>query len=394
MAALAAVSVAAAACGSSGSSSSAAASSSSSGGGGGGDIAIGVPAPLSGDSASAGQDIVHGAELAAKKINSAGGVDGKKIKIISQDDACSAQTGAQAAQKLISQGIAAAAGGYCSTAALPELAAFHQAGIPFVMDASTSPQLTDMGYPQAFRTIFRDDEQGPFVAKFLTGFLHAKRVAVVNDNTTYSKGLADSTVSALKADGADVVYNNSLTPGQSDYTSVLTRVAQAKPDVFYYTGYFAEFGLLLKQAKQLGVKFQMMGGDATNDPTLIKTAGSAATGVLIDTAPLAQFLSSAQGYVQAYKATYGTGPGPYSAYEYDAVGVLATAMKKANSTDPKKITAALKDLGSYTGITGTFHFDSKGDRKPVNYIIVTVKNGQFVAYKRLDAATGQWVNAS
>jgi ABC-type branched-subunit amino acid transport system substrate-binding protein len=353
-----------------------------------------VPAPVSGDYASAGQDIVHGAQLAAKHINGSGGVNGKKIKIVSQDDACSAQTAAQAAQKLISQGIVASAGGYCSTAALPELSAFHRAGIPFVMDASTNPQLTESGYPEAFRTIFRDDEQGPFVAKFITGYLHAKRVAVVNDNTTYSKGLADNTVSALKKDGTDVVYNNALTPGQSDYTSVLTRVAQTHPDVFYYTGYFAEFGLLLKEAKQLGLNFQMMGGDANNDPTLIKTAGPAAKGVLVDTAPLANFISSAKSYVQDYKSAYGTGPGPYSAYEYDAVGVVAAAIKKANSTDAKKIIAALKNLGNYTGITGTFHFDSKGDRKPVSYIIITVKNGQFVADKKLDQSTGKWVNAS
>lgn len=388
MAGLLALSLSAAACGGGGGGSASAAA------GSGGSILIGVPVPLSGDYASAGQDIVDGAQLAAKKINSAGGVDGKKIRIVSQDDACSAQTGAQAAQKLVSQGIVAAAGGYCSSAAIPELIAFHQSSIPFVMDASTNPQLTEMGFPQAFRTIFRDDEQGPFVAKFITGFLHAKRVAVVNDNTTYSKGLADSTVSALKADGANVVYNNALTPGQSDYTSVLTRVAQAHPDLFYYTGYFAEFGLLLKQAQQLGLKFQIMGGDATNDPSVLKTAGSAANGALIDTAPLAQFISSAQGYVQAYKAAYGSAPGPYSAYEYDAVGVIAAAIKKAGSTNPKSITTALKNLGNYHGITGTFHFDAQGDRKPVNYIVITVRNDQFVAYKQFDQATGQWVNAN
>ena len=389
VAALAALALGLASCSSTSSSSAVSATSS-----GGGEILIGVTAPLSGDSASAGQDILYGAELSAQKINDAGGVDGKKIKIVSQDDACSAQTAAQAAQKLISQGVVAVAGSYCSSAALPELAAFHQVGIPYVMDAATNPQLTEQGFPEAFRTIFRDDVQGPFAAKFMTSFLKAKKVAVVNDSTTYSKGLADFTVTALKAAGADVVYNNALTPGQSDYTSVLTRVAQTKPDVLYYTGYFAEFGLLLKQAKQLGLKFQMMGGDANQDPTLIKTAGTAAEGVLIDTAPLAQFLTSAQGYVQAYKAAHGTDPGPYSAYEYDAVGVIAAAITKAKSTDSKKITQALQNLGDYAGITGTFHFNSKGDREPVSYIIITVKNGAFAAYKKLDASTGLFVNAN
>jgi branched-chain amino acid transport system substrate-binding protein len=389
VAAFAVLALGLAACSSSSSSSAPSATSA-----GGGEILIGVTAPLSGDSASAGQDIVWGAELAAKKINDAGGVDGKKIKIIPQDDACSAQTAAQAAEKLISQGVVAVAGSYCSSAALPELAAFHRVGIPYVMDAATNPQLTEQGLPEAFRTIFRDDVQGPFAAKFMTGFLKAKKVAVLNDSTTYSKGLADFTVSALKAASVDVVYNNALTPGQSDYTSVLTRVAQTKPTVLYYTGYFAEFGLLLKQAKQLGLKIQIMGGDACNDPTLIKTAGSAAEGALIDTAPLAQFLSSAQGYVSDYKAAHGTDPGPYSAYNYDAVGVIAAAITKAKSTDPKVITQTLKTLGDYAGITGTFHFNAKGDREPVSYIIITVKSGAFAAYKKLDASTGQFVNAS
>ena len=389
VAAVAALALGLAACSSSSSSSATSATSA-----GGGEILIGVTAPLSGDSASAGQDIVWGAELSAKKINDAGGVDGKKIKIISQDDACSAQTAAQAAQKLISQGVVAVAGSYCSSAALPELAAFHAAGIPYVMDAATNPQLTEQGFPEAFRTIFRDDVQGPFAAKFMTEFLKAKKVAVLNDSTTYSKGLADFTVSALKAASADVVYNNALTPGQSDYTSVLTRVAQTKPTVLYYTGYFAEFGLLLKQAKQLGLKFQIMGGDACQDPTLIKTAGAAAEGALIDTAPLAQFLTSAQGYVTDYKAAHGTEPGPYSAYEYDAVGVLAAAITKAKSTDSKQITQALQTLGDYAGITGKFHFNAKGDREPVSYIIITVKSGAFAAFKKLDETTGKFVNAS
>jgi branched-chain amino acid transport system substrate-binding protein len=337
----------------------------------GGDILIGVNVPLSGDYAAAGVDIVNGAQLSAKAIN-----------------------GAQAAQKLISQKVVAVAGGYCSGASLPALAQFHTAGIPFVMVGSTNPQLTEQGFAEAFRTIFRDDVQGPFVAKFIATYLKAKKVAVVDDSTTYAKGLADQTVIALKAAGVDVVYNNALTPGQSDYSSVLTKVAQTKPDVFYYSGYFAEFGLLIKQAKAQGLKFQMMGGDANNDATVIKTAGTAAEGVLIDTAPLAQFLTSAQGYVTAYKAAYGSTPGPYSAYEYDAVGVIAAAIKKAGSTDSAKITASLHNLGDYAGITGTFHFDSKGDRKPANYIVITVKNGVFAPFKSFDAATGQWVSGS
>jgi len=147
-------------------------------------IKIGVPVPLSGSSANAGTDIVNGAKLAATKINAAGGVLGKQIEIVPEDDACDAQTAVQAAQKLVDAGVVAVAGGYCSSAALPELTTFHRAGIPYVLDASTNPKLTEMGYDNVFRTIGRDDEQGPFAASFMKNSLHAKRAAVIDFSGT------------------------------------------------------------------------------------------------------------------------------------------------------------------------------------------------------------------
>jgi branched-chain amino acid transport system substrate-binding protein len=355
-------------------------------------IKIGVPVPLSGSYASAGTDIFDGAQLAADKINAAGGVLGKKIELIKEDDACDAQTAAQAAQKLVGAGVVAVAGGYCSSAALPELNVFHRSSppLPFVLDSSTNPQLTEQGFDNVFRTIGRDDEQGPFVANFIAKDLHAKRAAVINDNTTYAKGLADSTVAALTKQGVEVVFNDAITPGQQDYSPTLTRVSSLKPDVIYYTGYFSEAGLLVKEARQLGLKVTFMGGDATNDPTLITTAGPAAEGMIISTAPLPQFLAGAKEYVDSYTKAYGHGPGPYSVYEYDAVGVTARAIADAKSTNPADITAALHKIKDYRGLTGTINFDKKGDRTRAVYITITVKDKAFKPYKQLDAS-GHWV---
>ncbi len=353
-------------------------------------IKIGVPVPLSGSYAAAGTDIVDGAKLAAAKINAAGGVLGKQIEIVPEDDACDAQTGVQAAQKLIDGGIAVAAGSYCSGAALPELVAFHRAGIPYVLDGATNPKLTSMGFNNVFRTIGRDDEQGPFAAAYISGYLHAKKAAVINDNTTYSKGLADNTVAALTKDGVDVVYNDSITPGQMDYSAVLSHVASLNPDVIYYSGYFSEAGLLAKEAGALHMTAKMMGGDATNDPTLIKTAGPAAEGWTTTTAPLPQFLTGARDFVTEYTKTYGAAPGPYSPYEYDAVGVAAKAIADAGSTDPAAIIAALHKIKDYPGITGNITFNSAGDRATAVYITIIVKNGVFTAGQELNPA-GQWV---
>ncbi|MCP9947489.1 branched-chain amino acid ABC transporter substrate-binding protein [Actinomadura madurae] len=232
-----------------------------------------MPAPLSGDSASAGQDILAAAKVAADEINKAGGVDGRKIEIVEADDQCSAQQGAQAAQKLLNSGVVAVAGGYCSGAAVPAIPIYGRRDVPFVMDASTNPSLTDSGKGKVFRTCGRDDNQGLVAAKFMTGPLGAKRVALLHDNTTYAKGLADAAASSVKQAGAQVVYEDALQPGQSDYSPVLTKVASTKPDVLYFTGYFAEAGLLMKQRKQLGLTFTLMGGDATTDSTVLKTAG-------------------------------------------------------------------------------------------------------------------------
>lgn len=353
-------------------------------------IKIGVPVPLSGSSAAAGTDILNGAKLAAAKINAAGGVLGKQIELVPEDDACDAQTAVQAAQKLVDAGVVAVAGGYCSSAALPELTAFHRAGIPYVLDASTNPKLTEMGYDNVFRTIGRDDEQGPFAASFMKNSLHVKRAAVIDDNTTYAKGLAQNTVESLKKMGVDVVYADSITPGQMDYSPTLTKVSSLKPDVIYYTGYFSEAGLLVKEARQVGLKMTFMGGDGTNDPTLMKTAGPAADGMIITTAPLAQFLAGAHDYLDQYNKSYGQGPGPYSVYEYDAVDVTAKAIADAKSAKPADISAALHKITNYPGATGTIGFNPKGDRSRAVYITVVVHNDQFEPYQRQDAS-GKWV---
>jgi branched-chain amino acid transport system substrate-binding protein len=352
-------------------------------------IKIGVPVPLSGSYASAGQDIVNGGKLAVERINAAGGVLGKKLELITEDDGCDAQTAVQAAQKLVGDGVAAVVGGYCSSAALPELTTLRRAGLPFVLDASTNPQLTEMHYNGVVRVIGRDDQQGPFAAKFMSGYLHAKRAAVLNDNTTYAKGLAQATVAALKRDGVDVVYDNAITPGQMDYSPTLTRVNGFKPDVIYYTGYYPEAGLMVKELRQIGSKLTFMGGDANNDPTLLKTAGPAADGMIITTAPLAQFLSGAQDFVQNYTKQFGHGPGPYSVYEYDAIGVTAKAIEDAKSDKPSDVIAALHRINDYQGVTGKISFDAQGDRSGALYITIIVHDDQFKPYERLNSQ-GQW----
>lgn len=367
--------------------------SASGGDSGSGPIKIGVVAPLSGDSAAAGTDIVNAAKLAAEEINKDGGLlSGRKVELVVVDDACDAQTGTAAMQKLISQKVVAVAGGYCSGAAIAETVITDRRKVPFIADAQTNVKITDRGLKHVFRTIGRDDKQGEFAAKYMVESLKATNVALIHDNTAYAKGLAEAAKSSLGKVGGKAVYYDAITPGAKDFSSFLTKVKSTNPQAIYFTGYFADAGLLLKQARELGIEVPIIGGDATQDVTVIKTAGSASEGFATTTAPLPSFISSAAAFVAAYKDKYDTDAGPFAPYEYDAIKVLADAIGRAKSADSQKITDALHATKDYKGITGTINFEPNGDRKNPVYVTAVVKDSKFVPGKTLDAS-GAWVDA-
>ena len=344
-------------------------------------IKIGVPVPLSGGNAKMGDDIAKAAMLAAEEWNAKGGVLGKKLEIISFDDACDAQASVSAAHKLIDAGVVAVAGGYCSSAAIPASAVYHDASVAFVADASSNPKLTDQGFENVFRVIGRDDQQGPYAAGFMTKTLKAKRIAIIHDNTVYAKGLADATKAALQGmSGVQIVFFDAVTPGEKDFSAVLTKVKSLNPEATYYTGYYPEGGLVAKQFKDLGVSGKFLAGDANNDPTFISEAGNASEGVFVTSTPLPQDQSTASAFIDRYKKRWNQDPGPYSALEYDAVNVVIDAIRRANVTDRAAIVKTIAATKDYKGATGTINFDKKGDRASVLYITYIIKNGTFVPY--------------
>jgi ABC-type branched-subunit amino acid transport system substrate-binding protein len=344
-------------------------------------IKIGVPAPLSGGNAKMGDDVAKAATLAVEEWNAKGGVLGRKLEIVAFDDACDAQQSVTAAHKLIDAGVVAIAGGYCSSAAIPASAVYHDAGIAFVADASSNPKLTDQGFENVFRVIGRDDQQGPYAAGFMMKTLKAKRIAIIHDNTVYAKGLADATKAALDGKpGVQVVFFDAVTPGEKDFSAVLTKVKSLTPDVTYYTGYYPEGGLVAKQFKDLGVSGKFMAGDANNDPIFISEAGPASEGVFVTSTPLPQDQSTAKAFIDTYKKRWNQDPGPYSALEYDAVNVVINAIKQTGSVDRAAIIKAIAATKNYMGATGAINFDKKGDRTSVLYITYIIKGGKFVPY--------------
>ena len=257
-------------------------------------IKIGVPAPLSGSYQHAGMDIVDGGRLAVDQINAAGGELGKKFELVPQDDACDPDGAARAATQLIAAGVVAVAGGYCSSAALPELRVLHDRHIPYVLDASTFPQLTEHGWSDVFRTIGRGDAQGRFAAQFMKDVLHATRAAVIDDGSTYSHGLARSTIAALRQAGVEVVYDRAITPAQPDYRDVVKAATDAKADVLYFTGYYTDAAVLAKNRRELTPAIKYFMGNGTADPSLIEKGGEAVEGMMVTTSPLPQFFAQSR----------------------------------------------------------------------------------------------------
>jgi branched-chain amino acid transport system substrate-binding protein len=343
-------------------------------------IKIGVPEPLSGSLASAGTDLANAAKLAAEDINARGGVLGKQVEVIVIDDACDAQQGVQVTEKLINLGVVGIAGGFCSGSSIPESAvARRRDNMPFLAPAASNPKLTEQGYTNVYRLNSRDDAEAPADVAYMKDILGAKKIAILNDNATYSKGVTTLVKANAEKAGLDVVFFDAITPGASDYTSTLTRIAGLQPDVLYYGGYYTEFAQLIKQWKSLDLPFNLMGGGGTWDPVLLETAAGVIEDpkVSMTNAPLGEFSPGTAKISEQYKAKFGVEPGAYAVFEYDAVAILAAAISAAGSTDVGAINKALHEI-SYSGLTGTIKFDEKGDRGAFPYIQVGVKGGRFI----------------
>src|SRR5947209_10763420 len=191
----------------------------------GGPIMVGITGPFTGPYADPGVAIRNAGELAITDINASGGINGRKLQAVSEDDACDAQQGTQAAEKLLTEKIVAIVGGYCSGASIPESDILHRSGdLPFITAASSNPKFTDQGYDNVFRMVSRDDAEAPADVSFMKDWLKAGKIAIMHDNTTYAKGVADSAKTAAAAAGLTVTYFDAITPGQKDYSSTLVKV--------------------------------------------------------------------------------------------------------------------------------------------------------------------------
>ena len=346
-------------------------------------IKIGLMCPLTGAYASEGQDMDNIVKLLADEVNAAGGVMGKKVEIVTEDDGSDARNSSMAAQRLTTRGIVAVIGTYGSSNTEVTQNIYDEYDIPQIATGSTSVRLSEKGLKYFLRTCPRDDSQGEVAFRTLTK-LGYKKIAVLHDNSSYAKGLADETVAPLKKAGAEIVFFDALTPKENDYSAILTKMKATGPDVVFFTGYYGEAGLLLRQKMEMNWKVPFVGGDATNNADLIKIAGNeAAEGFRCLSPPLPQDLMAAQAkdFMSKYKAKYGTTPASiWSVLAGDAFKVIVAAIEGSKSTDPKKMVGYLKnEMKDFAGLTGSIAFNEKGDRIGDVYRSYVVDgNGNFV----------------
>ncbi len=356
-------------------------------------VVIGLQGPITGPWAYEGQMAKQSCEIAAQLINEKGGIlGGRMVELRVVDDAGEPKTGALAAMKLVGQkDVIASVSTYGSSICEPASNIYEKFKKVNIGYGVTAVRLTQRGFKYFFRTCGRDDSQGAFFAKVASERFGSKRIAILHDNTAFGKGLAEDTKRGLKSlldsGEVEIVYFDAITPGEKDFHVPLTKLRETKPDIWYFTGYYAEAALLLTQAREIGITCTFVGGNAAINDEFVKIAGiDIAKGCFMTNEPLPGDLPypEAKEFLDAYKAKFGEIPSsPWPIYAADAFGIIAYAIDKSGSTDSDVLADYLRNkIDGVNGITGPIGFTDQGDREGVPfYLYVVDKAGKIVVSK-------------
>lgn len=348
-------------------------------GGGSGPIVVGYYGDLSGNTSSFGQSTKNGVEMAVDEINQAGGIEGRSVQIVVEDDQGEPNKAATVVSKLINQDkVQAVLGEVASSNSLAAAPKAQEAKVPMISPSSTNPQVTQVG-DYIFRVCFIDPFQGEVMAKFAANNLKAKRAAILYDfNSDYSRGLFQFFTRSFKQLGGEIVSEQSYTQRDRDFSGQLTAIRAANPDVIYVPGYYGEVGVIANQTKQLGIKAPLLGGDGWDSPRLWELGGAALNGNYISNHYSVDDPSPAiQKFVADYKARYKMLPDALAALGYDSMKVLADAIKRAGGTDSVKLRDAIAQTKNFAGVTGSITIDS--DRNAVKpAVVLKLQDSKFV----------------
>ncbi|MGN6083526.1 branched-chain amino acid ABC transporter substrate-binding protein [Trinickia sp.] len=330
-------------------------------------VKIGHVGPLTGQIAHLGKDNENGARLAVEEINKKGLViNGQKVtlQLDPQDDAADPRQATQVAQKLVDDKVVAVVGHLNSGTSIPASKIYSDAGITQISPSATNPQYTLQGFKTTFRVVATDAQQGPALANYASKDLKLKKVAIVDDATAYGQGLANEFEKTAKSLGMDVASHDATNDKAVDFRAILTKIKGEGVDAIMYGGMDATGGPFAKQAKQLGLKAKILAGDGVCTDQLATLAGDATDNIVCSEAgrSLEKMGKAGEEFQAKFKARFGVPIQIYAPFTYDAVYIIVDAMKRANSTDPAKILAAMPST-DYKGVIGETQFDAHGDLK-------------------------------
>ncbi|NEW89472.1 MULTISPECIES: branched-chain amino acid ABC transporter substrate-binding protein [Rhodopseudomonas] len=331
------------------------------------DITVAVAGPMTGGESAFGRQLKNGADQAVADLNAAGGVLGKQLKLQTGDDACDPKQARSIAEKIAGDGIPFVAGHFCSSSSIPASEAYADGNTLQITPASTNPLFTERKLWNVLRVCGRDDQQGLIAAEYILKNYQGKNVAILNDKTTYGKGLADETKKALNKAGFQEKMFESYNKGDKDFNSIVSRLKRDAIDLVYIGGYHQEAGLILRQMRDQGLKTVMMAGDAMNDKEFASITGPLAEGTLFTFGPDPRNKPTAKAIVEKFKGK-GIDPEGYTLYTYAAFQIWSQAVEKAKSTDPKKVIETIK-AGEWDTVLGKLAFDAKGDIKAIDYVV-------------------------
>jgi branched-chain amino acid transport system substrate-binding protein len=341
-------------------------------------VRLGVAGAHSGDLASYGLPTLNAARLVVNDMNARGGVLGRKVEILAEDDVCKPEVAANVASKLASEKVDAVIGHICSGATKAALNVYKEAKIVTISPSATNVDLTKSGdYPNFFRTISPDDAQARLQVDFALNRLKVKRVAVIHDKGDYGKNLAEFARMYFEQKGLRPVLFEGITPGAVDYSAIVQKIKFSKADLVLYGGYHPEAAKIVSGMKKRKMQTLFISDDGVRDDTFIKVAGGYSEGVYatgpIDTTKSPRAIAA----IEQHRKVYGTEPGAFYLNAYAAAVCLLEAMNKAGSTDFAAVSRALRTNWFDTPL-GRISFDERGDAKGIGFAMYQVRNGRYV----------------
>jgi len=331
-------------------------------------VKFGVGGPITGANAATGAQMKNGVEQAAADINAEGGILGQKLTVELGDDVSDPKQGVSVANNFAADGVKFVIGHYNSGVSIPASEVYQENGILQITPASTNPTVTERGLWNIFRTCGRDDQQGKVAGSYILAHFKDKRIAFVNDKTTYGKGLADETLKTIRAGGMKEVLYEGINTGEKDYSALISKIKQANPDLVYFGGLYTEGGLIVRQMRDQGVTAPLMGGDGITSDEFATVGGPGVEGSLMTYGPDPRNRPEAKAAVAEFRAK-GFEPEAYTLYSYAGVQIIRQAAEAAKSLDPKKVAEAMHSGMKFSTVLGDLSYDAKGDITKLDYVM-------------------------